>query len=159
MAFQYQSGFNAWVMHSGSWVAFGGFGLAKNPYYYTGSVFQSVYKLYIMNSGTWKQILTTDSHAPTVQPQSMTLTISGTTFSRHCVPHWTNPAGSGPNTRVNFTNFTDPTKNNTQYFTSTVTTTSPEFAIAGQSGDSVQVDAFYDDGFYNGPTTTATGTL
>jgi hypothetical protein len=40
-----------------------------------------------------------------------------------------------------------------------VTTTSPDFALAGQSGDSVQVDVFYDDGTFVGPTTTATGTL
>jgi len=146
-------------MHSGSWVAFGGFGLSKNPYFYTGSLFESVYKLHVMHSGVWRELLSTDSHAPTVQPQTMSLTITGTAFSRHCVAHWTNPGGAGPNTRVNFTNFTDPTKNATVYYTSLVTTTSPDFAIAGQSGDSVQVDAFYDDGFYNGPTTTATGTL
>lgn len=143
-------------MHSGSWVAFN---VSKKPYYSDGANIQAVYKMYVMNSGTWKQILTTDSHAPTLQPTGLSLTMSGTAFSRHCVANWTNPLGAGPNTRVNFTNFTDPTKNATVYYTSLVTTTNPDFALAGVSGDSVQVDAFYDDGFYTGPITTATGTL
>jgi hypothetical protein len=122
-----------------------------------------IYQCYLRTGGAWQLYYTTNAHAPAAAPISPTLTITGTAFARHCKVDWTNPTPAGTynayNTYIRFTNNTDPTKTVTNSLTPNGGTTTFTISAAGQSGDSVTVDVWFNDGTFDGPTSTVSGTL
>jgi hypothetical protein len=160
MAMVFAGTHQVWKRKAGTWVRMTAADVA--PSFMSGS-WGLIYQAYLMRAGTWQLQYTTNAHQPQAAPISVTLTITGTAFARHCKVDWTNPSPPGTynayNTFIRFTNNTDPTKTVTNNISPNGGVVTFTIAAAGASGDSVTVDVWFNDGTFDGPTSTVSTTM